>query len=709
MKGKADESETLVLRAAAVYTGLPRVRSDRFRQFAVDPLYAFPVLVAKRSAELTLKGPRFSPITQTSTVDILTQLHESSPFRRGDSPEIAPATGSFSYSEGREAPLNTVNTESSQGSHRAEEMKRTRDLEESDPDGSFEASPIRVPPVRTAGSSRSDSLKEDFGLKKNPRRSIRTAIRDYSEEIPSDEEAEGSVSSSDVLADRLVRQSTNKDFKRIVELIPEEMEEDSFLMFRSIDALKQAGVIKEDEQESEADVDISAEQIHLVPREIQVKANKPSCVMQQIQPKLLSDSVLHFSTMNESLILTADVPDGHSPLCRKLVVCEELRRSVTVESRESVGRKRMEVAAALACAGYKTSVGLEFSNVEAKSRAAVDHQIEAERLPVRLLTPQIIRFFMSNPVLWISCGFEHCAVVTVEGEVFTWGHGGSGALGHGNTLSYATPTRVQALAGQGIAYLESGGYHNAAFNGAGKLWMWGRGDVNQLGVSFKKLIYDELGYLAMAPLEVEEFTRWRRRVEGVACGEAHTLVLDSTGCVYAFGWAEDGQLGLPDTCISEGMMTTKIERVEGIQKAVKVSAGSLFSAVLTETGNVYTWGNGDQGQLGQGSKVLHRARPSQVTSISAETIVDLVCGESHVLAVSQEGKVFGWGQGVAGAFEGGQFTRGSELVCYVPRELADVDVAHHLAVFRTKKKASAEQPSFLWALEEELRRLEQDD
>ena len=709
MKGRPAETGTLVLRAAAIYTGLPRTRSDHFTQFTSDSLYAFPLIGPQHPAEIVLKSSRFNAVTQTDTIDTLSELHETSPFRRGTGPDIAPTTGSFSYAEGREAPLNTVNTESSQGSHRGEEQKRAKDLEDSDQDGSFEASPIRTPPVRTVESSRSDSLREDFGLKKNPRRSIKAAIRDYSEEIPSDEEAEGSVSSSDQLGDRLSRMSTNKDFKRIVELIPEEMEEDSLLMFRSIDALKQAGVIKEEEQESDADVDISAEQVHLVPREIQIKANKPSCNLQQVQPKLLGDSTMYFTTLNDSMVLEANVPDGHSPLCKKLVICEEVRKTVTVESRESVGTKRAEMAAAVACAGYKSCIGLEFSNVEGTSRATVNYAEETSRLPVRLLTPSIIRFFMSNPVLWLSCGFEHCAVVTVEGEVFTWGYGSSGALGHGNTLSYATPTRVQALAGQGIVYLESGGYHNAAFNAAGKLWMWGRGDVNQLGVSFKKLIYDELGYLALAPIEVEEFSRWRRSVQGVACGEAHTLVLDSTGCVYAFGWAEDGQLGLPDSAISEGMMTTKIERIEDIQKAVKVAAGSLFSAVLTETGNVYTWGNGEQGQLGQGSKALHRPRPSQVTAISAETIVDLVCGESYALAVSQEGKVYGWGQGVAGAFEGGQFAQGSELVCYVPRELAEVDAVQHLAVFRTKKKASAEQPSFLWALEEELRRLEQDD
>ena len=696
-----------MLKAAAVYTGLPRLCSHRFGKFASHPLYAFPLIAAKSVPEVMLKAHRYTVVAQTSVIDTLTQLHEASPFRRGAAPEIAPASGSFSYSEGREAPLNTVNTDSSRGSHHTQELKQTKDLESSGSEDSFEASPIRTPPIRTVESSRADSLREEFGLKKNPRHSIKAAIRDYSEDIPSDEEAQGSVSSSDVFTDRLVRLSTNKDFKRIVELIPEELEENSLMMFRSIDALKQAGVIME--EESEADVDISAEQIHLIPRETQVKANKPTCDLQQLQPKVLGDSTMFFTTLNESMLLAADVPDGHSPLCKKVVVCEEMRRSVAVESREAVSARRMEVVAAVACAGYKTCVGLEFSNVEGKSRAAVNHTVEEDHLPVRLLTPSILRFFMSNPVQWLSCGFEHCAVVTVEGEVFTWGYGGSGALGHGNTLSYATPTRVQALAGQGVAYLESGGYHNAAFNTAGKLWVWGRGDVNQLGVSFKKLIHDELGYLALSPLELEEFSRWRRSVHGVACGEAHTLVLDSAGSVYAFGWAEDGQLGLPDTAISEGMMTTKIERIDGIPKAVKVAAGSLFSAILTETGNVYSWGNGEQGQLGQGSKVLRRPRPFQLTSLSAETIVDLVCGENYALAVSQEGKVFGWGQGIAGAFEGGQFTKGSELVCYVPRELAEVDVAQHLAVFRSKRRVSAEQPSFLWALEEELRRLEQDD
>lgn len=32
----------------------------------------------------------------------------------------------------------------------------------------------------------------------------------------------------------------------------------------------------------------------------------------------------------------------------------------------------------------------------------------------------------------VSCGFQHTACVTEDGEVYTWGHGKNGALGHGD-------------------------------------------------------------------------------------------------------------------------------------------------------------------------------------------------------------------------------------------------------------------------------------
>lgn len=59
----------------------------------------------------------------------------------------------------------------------------------------------------------------------------------------------------------------------------------------------------------------------------------------------------------------------------------------------------------------------------------------------RLLTCSILSTFKS--VQWLSCGLDHCLVISQEGQVFTWGYGVSGVLGHGDYSSYTKPKLVE--------------------------------------------------------------------------------------------------------------------------------------------------------------------------------------------------------------------------------------------------------------------------
>jgi alpha-tubulin suppressor-like RCC1 family protein len=120
----------------------------------------------------------------------------------------------------------------------------------------------------------------------------------------------------------------------------------------------------------------------------------------------------------------------------------------------------------------------------------------------------------------------------------TWGFGASGVLGHGSTLSYQEPRIVEALATYCITYIEAGAYHNAALTSDGAVFTWGRGDVNQLGVKQSKMMKDDMGYASLFPKIVEDLLQVK--VCQVACGEAHTMALDTDGNVHSFGWGEDG-------------------------------------------------------------------------------------------------------------------------------------------------------------------------
>ena len=84
----------------------------------------------------------------------------------------------------------------------------------------------------------------------------------------------------------------------------------------------------------------------------------------------------------------------------------------------------------------------------------------------KLLTGSILRSFVG--VKLVSCGVDHCIAVTLNGQVATWGYGGSGVLGHGNYVSYTKPKIVIAgLQTKFIVYCESGSYHNGVITNDG--------------------------------------------------------------------------------------------------------------------------------------------------------------------------------------------------------------------------------------------------
>jgi E3 ubiquitin-protein ligase HERC2 len=59
--------------------------------------------------------------------------------------------------------------------------------------------------------------------------------------------------------------------------------------------------------------------------------------------------------------------------------------------------------------------------------------------------PCIIPTLDNVEVVQISAGCEHSGAITAAGELFTWGHGDGGRLGHGDSEARIVPTKVEAL------------------------------------------------------------------------------------------------------------------------------------------------------------------------------------------------------------------------------------------------------------------------
>ncbi|NWU69883.1 RCCD1 protein, partial [Pterocles burchelli] len=70
--------------------------------------------------------------------------------------------------------------------------------------------------------------------------------------------------------------------------------------------------------------------------------------------------------------------------------------------------------------------------------------ISIQAFPALLDLPQDLE------VSAVSCGSRHTAVVTCGGELYTWGWGKYGQLGHGDSASSDRPRRVEHLVAEGL-------------------------------------------------------------------------------------------------------------------------------------------------------------------------------------------------------------------------------------------------------------------
>lgn len=83
----------------------------------------------------------------------------------------------------------------------------------------------------------------------------------------------------------------------------------------------------------------------------------------------------------------------------------------------------------------------------------------------------------------IACGSGHTVVLTTEGEVYTWGRGDDGRLGHGDNGWKYVPRITNSLSGTTVVQVTCGSYHTAAVTQNGELYTWGGGMYGKLGHS----------------------------------------------------------------------------------------------------------------------------------------------------------------------------------------------------------------------------------
>ncbi|XP_060880843.1 uncharacterized protein LOC132952538 [Metopolophium dirhodum] len=344
--------------------------------------------------------------------------------------------------------------------------------------------------------------------------------------------------------------------------------------------------------------------------------------------------------------------------------------------------------------------------------------------------PHMTKTATPNPVSWfvyirveviqVACGRNHSIALTTNG-VYSWGSNHYGQLGTGRRGQAPYPMLVDSLSNELIVSVSAGQYHSLAISASGQLWTWGWG------------VYGQLGHGAIDDCEKPKLLKALENENIISAygGYSHSIILTSNGKVFTFGSGSFGQLGngsttkitspvpvygLPEpikciyTAYFHNLALSDVGRLytwgsspqvlrfhaqsqkrarnqlvlnEGDQAddaeidaltaddgllhlsptlvdtshisgdIFQMCCGCHHSAVISTTGQLYTWGLNLDGQLGV-SGIRERLVPTVTlvgppsvivdsSSTSGSLIKEVRCGADFTLALDAANKLWGWG------------------------------------------------------------------
>ncbi len=232
----------------------------------------------------------------------------------------------------------------------------------------------------------------------------------------------------------------------------------------------------------------------------------------------------------------------------------------------------------------------------------------------------------------IAAGHRHfLALDTDTGNLYAWGHNGSGQVGNGGLLDVTTPVVVLT----GVASMSAGDGFSHAVKTDQTLWAWGRNAHGQLG----------LGDTAdrFSPTQVPGVNTAAR----VEAGGQHTLVLLTSGSVLAIGNNEFGQLGVGTTASASTPVL-----VPGLSGITALAAGYFHSAAFGPGNQISVWGRNFEGQCGGGNSSPVTYSSPQVLAGLSGTPVGIDCGYHFSLIPRSDGSVLGIGSNSDGQLDG---------------------------------------------------------
>ena len=262
---------------------------------------------------------------------------------------------------------------------------------------------------------------------------------------------------------------------------------------------------------------------------------------------------------------------------------------------------------------------------------------------------RLLKVMQGIRIIFSSCGPARTILVSDQGEVFSFGSEND-KLGR---KGYHEPLKIISV--------YCGAYHTILLTNGGEVHSFGSNNCGQLG---RETIYNEflIDYSAasegiQAIKEIDRKTPMpinslkEIKIISAGCGDHHTILLSDKGEVYSFGSNEYGQLGRDTN--KQALLVEHSEIVEGDghdipmlinslkeTKIIHVVCGEDYTILLSDKGEVYSFGANTYGQLGRDGDTKI---PMIIESLKDQKIISASCGYCHTILLNDKGEVFSFG------------------------------------------------------------------
>lgn len=208
-------------------------------------------------------------------------------------------------------------------------------------------------------------------------------------------------------------------------------------------------------------------------------------------------------------------------------------------------------------------------------------------------------------------------ILTNTGEIYNFGNNKKARLGIGNSLDQWEPVKVGI--NEKINKFFSGPTATIVNTELNNWYAWGNNEYGSLLTGDTNL--HSIPVKINIPFDVEKISSY----------STHTLLLDTDGNVYQYGSME-----------IDTNTELAFKKVNIVEKIIDISVGPQVCFAVSESGIVYAWGNNTDGYLGLSDKVIY-TKPQKMNFVERITEIEVSPMLCQIVVLSENGNVYTWG------------------------------------------------------------------